>query len=994
MSTFQITASVASELSQLEIDTTRFSTSTLGTSARLTVRPGQFVFFAAFDGTNNDRGNVTLSGTPQRTNVAQLESQLADGNAANSNFQSRYYAGAGTGGISGGFDARSTNPTPYLTATAERALTEFAIEAKAWLDADPTRSAGDINAAMTGFSRGAGTAVIFSRLLNERGLVLPDGTILVPPGQVPVVSTLLFDPVFSGIEGNLSLPPNVSGNVVVVQAMDEFRYMFKAADFSNDPRVQVVAVFGNHGNIGGMYDNGIGALVLEGATAFFGNSGLSIAPVPAERQFDSSQSPKIYSEGVDSYGHRIWSEYGSRGNRLTVRVPPPELSDYQSDRIESISRTDNSVADPRDLTELVAVVFKDGNVEQQLLNGAGQPVLTIAPNETLTRNTSGTYLVQNSDGFEIRSYDPITGELTYRAPGRATTVVDEQGNLLRLIEPSGVTAEITVINGEAFMMSANGIPYRRGVQGAIELRDPANANGVLASVASNGQVTITGAYASVVNADGSVGRVIFNRSGVAIGAVLITVYDDGSSRMESRFADGRTSVNVFSDDSSISSRITTTPAGHNTEQIDSYTYDSVGRPIQQSSITVQTFYDENGTSRLETVTTYGGGIPTTVRNAYDTDGQLASSTPVENPAATQLLGQRSVTTLNDIAGLIGAIQGGRPLPILNSGLRLINNIANPAGTVVQYPGLNIGTGIVSGLASLYNLANALEHGDTLTKVSATLNTLNYVNSTLPALFGATSALSPALNTVLNGSGGLISGAAPGVLPVLGLIVAIKNEDPVGIAIGLIGICNPALLATPPAGWIVVGVLILQALMKDPPPEAWGTAKVIFDGNGQIRIDSVGESFGIERVRGQLTVTLDVLGGMLAEAKLNTPGVQLGIVPQRLPAITWRESRQGDPGYAVLDINPLTGEQRYPNLRFADNSTCNSYQKKSCSCPKRKGHRHVSLKNSPVAPPQRAIRNSSPMPPPRSLDRGNRFKPSIRNSLNLSPIGQGKDGEWV
>ena len=264
MASSQIGASVASVLSLQELDTTRISTSTLGTSAQITIRPGQFVFFAAFDGTNNDRTNIGLSGAPQGTNVAQLESQLAAGNAGNGDFQSRYYAGPGTGGISGGLDALSTNPTPYLTATAEKALTAFAIEAKAWLNADPTRNAGDINAAMTGFSRGAGTAVIFSRLLNERGLVLPDGTVLVPPGQVPVVSTLLFDPVFSGIESNLSLPPNVSGNFVVVQAVDEFCYMFKAADFSNDPRVQVVAVYGDHGNIGGKYDKCIGALVLGG----------------------------------------------------------------------------------------------------------------------------------------------------------------------------------------------------------------------------------------------------------------------------------------------------------------------------------------------------------------------------------------------------------------------------------------------------------------------------------------------------------------------------------------------------------------------------------------------------------------------------------------------------------------------------------------------------------------------------------------------------------
>ena len=48
--------------------------------------------------------------------------------------------------------------------------------------------------------------------------------------------------------------------------------------------------------------------------------------------------------------------------------------------------------------------------------------------------------------------------------------------------------------------------------------------------------------------------------------------------------------------------------------------------------------------------------------------------------------------------------------------------------------------------------------------------------------------------------------------------------------------------------------------------------------------------------------------------------QLGVVPQRLPAITWREERQSDPGYTVLDINPLTGEQRYPYLRFDDRGT--------------------------------------------------------------------------
>jgi hypothetical protein len=44
--------------------------------AQQTVTSGQFTFFAAFDGTNNDRTNVPLSDNPLSTNVAQLANQL------------------------------------------------------------------------------------------------------------------------------------------------------------------------------------------------------------------------------------------------------------------------------------------------------------------------------------------------------------------------------------------------------------------------------------------------------------------------------------------------------------------------------------------------------------------------------------------------------------------------------------------------------------------------------------------------------------------------------------------------------------------------------------------------------------------------------------------------------------------------------------------------------------------------------------------------------
>lgn len=73
---------------------------------------------------------------------------------------------------------------------------------------------------------------------------------------------------------------------------------------------------------------------------------------------------------------------------------------------------------------------------------------------------------------------------------------------------------------------------------------------------------------------------------------------------------------------------------------------------------------------------------------------------------------------------------------------------------------------------------------------------------------------------------------------------------------------------------------------------------------------------------------------------------LGIVPQRMPAFTWRESHQGDPGYALLDINPLTGEQRYPYLRFDDRGRVSCYQSRSFLRPVDKGYSPVSYLKKP------------------------------------------------
>jgi hypothetical protein len=314
-------ASIVAELNDAEIGLVRSTCDELGNPKPASVMEGQFVFFAAFDGTNNDRGNLALSGTPQQTNVAQLSAQVDSQRAGDGRLRTGYFAGVGTGGERGDFDARSSNPTPYIMATAEQAYQVFAREASRWLEeGPPTRLLDGVCVAVTGFSRGAGTAIQFARLVNDRGLQF-DGKTLMPPLAVRVAAALLLDPVFTKIDLDLTLPPNLTGHAATVQARHEYRYMFRAADYSADARIRTIDVPGNHGNVGGMYDNGIGALVLQGATGFFRACGVSIADVPEQRRFDAAKPVRIYSEGVDRYQNRIWSESGSRGaTRLTSPV--------------------------------------------------------------------------------------------------------------------------------------------------------------------------------------------------------------------------------------------------------------------------------------------------------------------------------------------------------------------------------------------------------------------------------------------------------------------------------------------------------------------------------------------------------------------------------------------------------------------------------------------------------------------------------------------------
>ena len=142
-----------------------------------------FVFFAAFDGTDNG-SNPLLdgSGDTQATAVAQLFSQVLPSGLPTGNIGGRYEPGVGTPNTipgSAGFNQVALDA--QVLAAAQDAYVRFAAQATAWLVSHPN---GSLTSMITSFSRGGASAAIFAQMLYEKGLVNAEGTVLIPPGTV------------------------------------------------------------------------------------------------------------------------------------------------------------------------------------------------------------------------------------------------------------------------------------------------------------------------------------------------------------------------------------------------------------------------------------------------------------------------------------------------------------------------------------------------------------------------------------------------------------------------------------------------------------------------------------------------------------------------------------------------------------------------------------------------------------------------------------------
>lgn len=266
-----------------------------------------FVFFAAFDGTNNDMDD--LAGDPLCTHVGQLWRQYQPGLGGPR--QGGYYPGLGRNGRPRRETWLPAAVTGGVIATAEKAYADYATAAAAWRAAHP-RSA--VPVVLAAFSRGAASAAMFSQLLYQRGLVLPhpSGRVLVKPGKIRIAAGVLFDPVATGVKGNLALPPTAQ-HIVVFKALNEYRQLFKAVDYTvQKDSVTTLGFYGNHCDVGGGYDNGLAAVTLDAATQFLQKSGLTLQDVPASRRLEPA-AVALHSEEYDLEGHKRWDVYYKDG---------------------------------------------------------------------------------------------------------------------------------------------------------------------------------------------------------------------------------------------------------------------------------------------------------------------------------------------------------------------------------------------------------------------------------------------------------------------------------------------------------------------------------------------------------------------------------------------------------------------------------------------------------------------------------------------------------
>lgn len=303
--------------------------------------PDRRLFFAYFDGTNND---ATRPGEI-KTNVALLHDATREEERGNRTIASGYVAGPGTqtGRLIAGVDLiRGHSYDDRL----ETMYLAFCKQAAEWLGENPR---AEISLANVGFSRGAEQAAGFARLVAERGIRDPsqmrvvmgdDGLVAqldwhtartLTAGSRVAQAELLFDPVGTGIPHQRDRrPPGQVLSALQITAEDDTRDQFQGSriwdlGFTQGGRGLNVLVGGTHSGVGGGYvEDGLARRSFNLAADYL--NALTDRPFIAKRHLRpdldvvqrSVEHQRIYDEDVFNANVRAGRADGQRRGHFDV----------------------------------------------------------------------------------------------------------------------------------------------------------------------------------------------------------------------------------------------------------------------------------------------------------------------------------------------------------------------------------------------------------------------------------------------------------------------------------------------------------------------------------------------------------------------------------------------------------------------------------------------------------------------------------------------------
>ncbi|HEY9105960.1 MAG TPA: cadherin-like domain-containing protein, partial [Roseateles sp.] len=606
------------------------------------------------------------------------------------------------------------------------------------------------------------------------------------------------------------------------------------------------------------------------------------------------------------------------------------LNDERAVRLERINHPKN----PQDSTQILPSKFLIS--ENSDIDGGG---LTVVSQVTLSGDSftdaarlveviyPAAHLVAGPGGAPEVPVESVIRSALQQLGEDVTIARDSSGRLII----AGANGTATFDRNSGISTIATGDSEHLNVKTFVDDRLISERNGFFANDGFHENTTF---YAP----DGRISRQIESLSdadGNPLSKITTTPTATGN-RMEVQDGSGTTTsvIETATDSKGFTTTLTTKSDGHRTEVT---TKD--GEILQRTEITTQA---DGGTLRenfspdgkpSSQVFIRDNRDDTTIITTYQDGSQvrevLVDGKPVSTTGTAAPL-QSMGAAIEDINSLVQAIRGGQPLPILNSGLHLLNNQVNPVvqGTqVLNNQPLFTTTAVAGAIGSLYGLYNAFSTDSTLLdKVSASASAITAVNTAYTAVTAQIAG-----EASIKAAEGVLGGISQAV-PFLSAAVALEHGDYTGAAVAV------ASYFVPVVGWIYAAYSLITSLGNEPP-QAWGTIKFQFGDGTNVLADKAGEGIGLGKVSlaaegNGLSPTkpdgsknpdyfgglIGYLQGVIDQSAQANPNLLLGIIPQRLPSLTWRESTLSDPGYSMVDINPLTGEERYPGLRYNDDFT--------------------------------------------------------------------------